>query len=245
MDVTKGGSAHAVSLFLQPATAGTVWHMILALLSDQSAEHVDPELRVIELLGRPRPRIAYVPSASDSTREYYNRARLHYKMLGADLAVYCDLGDEFDERVVATALRCDAIHLSGGRTACFLATIIARGFSSQLREYARGGGAIIGVSAGGIVLTPSIVTASDSQGPQGVDPENRSGLGLVPFLFVPHLPTDVSRRTQLSNIAAAHPEYLVLGCSDGEGIVVRDTAIEMFGDIVVGGNLGSMRPDWT
>jgi peptidase E len=78
------------------------------------------------------------------------------------------------------------INLSGGNTFRFLKSIKERGAESRLVEYARNGGILIGVSAGAMILTPSIESAFICGDVNTVGLSDLEGLELVSFFFDPH-----------------------------------------------------------
>lgn len=211
--------------------------MLLALHSDQLDNRQDIDRRLVQLLAKDRPRFAFVPSASDTTRRYFADRRTYYAKLGVDLAEYCDLGDEYDELAIERAFGCDAIHLSGGNTFAFLAAIHHRNLGPRLTKYAGGGGALVGVSAGAILMTPTILTASICGDQDHWSTEDASGLGLVRFDFIPHVSRIGDPQRVVSEYATQHPDRLVVGCSDGEGVLINGNRTEFFGNLTIG--LGS------
>jgi dipeptidase E len=185
------------------------------LYSDQEVpgnERIDV-LWLAGLRGR-QVRIGYVPSASDSTRRYFDRKREYYSQYGVRDFVYFDLNKEHRPELLPELLSCQAIHLSGGDPFQFNDAIRRRGFSRVLRKYHLDGGILLGVSAGGIVLTPSIEISHLFYRSRAKRPE---AAGLVPFHFLPHLNRRAASLKQLRDFSAR------LGCTvyavkDGDGI---------------------------
>ncbi|WP_427914851.1 Type 1 glutamine amidotransferase-like domain-containing protein [Ramlibacter sp. MMS24-I3-19] len=196
----------------------------LALLSELT-EHQDATIsdRLMRLLGVERPRIAYLASQPDPYRVYFEQARSCYKHLGADLAVYLDSETVPGGGGSGSLIGCDAVHLSGGNTYSFSTWLSGAGLFQCLRQFAADGGALIGVSAGAILITPCIDTASLCG-----DVADRAGghetLGLVPFGFLPHwVPGQ-----RLPAGALSHPIY---ACTDGAGVIVDGATIEAHGHV--------------
>ncbi len=187
-------------------------------------------------------RIGYVPSASDSTRRYFDRKREYYSQYGIRDFVYFDLNKEYRPELIPELLSCKAIHLAGGDPFQFNDAIRRRGFSPILRKYHQDGGILLGISAGGIVLTPSIEISHLFYRSRTKRPE---ATGLVPFHFLPHYNRRVASREQLEEFSAR------LGCtiyvvSDGGGIAVLDGRMAMMGDVLtIGGRdcLSRTEPD--
>ena len=145
--------------------------------------------------------------------------------------VYFDLDHEYDAKMTDRLLACDAIHLSGGNTYRFLHSVRKRRFGPVLREYAMQGGALIGVSAGSILMTPSIRTAGLYPDDNSDGLTNLSSLDLVGFEFFPHL--DRERWTKaLLDYSAHNDGRLVYACRDGDGIIVSGDEMQLFGNIL-------------
>lgn len=205
----------------------------LALYSDQIIAANQPiDHALIELLGKPQARIGYIPSSSDPARHYFLPKQRYYQQYGLDLCVYAELDDAFDPQLVDAVFACDAIHLSGGNTFYFLYWLQRRGLLERMRHYAQHSGVLIGTSAGAILMTPCIDIAllcGDQLYPLLMD---QAGLGLVDFAFVPHLDDTAKEEQAIQGYASTH-KCLVYGCRDGEGIIVRDTHLQLFGNIRV------------
>lgn len=112
----------------------------------------------------------------------------------------------------------DGLHLSGGQTLHFLTLLREQKLVSQLRTFAHRGGVLAGVSAGAIILTPTIETAQ-YVGDEFTDaPEDLTALGLVDFHFWPHYGD--------SDQGAADHQAQQLGAAlhvarDGSGVIVE------------------------
>jgi dipeptidase E len=173
-------------------------------------------------------RIGYIPSASDSTRRYFDRKREYYAQYGIRDFVYFDLNKEHRPELLPELLACQAIHLSGGDPFQFNDAIRKRGFGSVLRKYHEGGGILLGISAGGIVLTPSIEISHLFYRSRTKKPE---AAGLLSFHFLPHFNRRVASLEQLKEFSAR------LGCTvyavgDGDGIEVKGELVTTVGAVL-------------
>lgn len=101
-----------------------------------------------------KPKIGYIASAPDPQRKYYQQTQQLYSELNADMTVYLELELAFDQQTLESLFACDVIHLSGGDTQRFLQAIKQRRLIESLVAFALNGGAIVGVSAGAMLLTP-------------------------------------------------------------------------------------------
>ena len=115
---------------------------------------------LLSLLADSSLQIGYIPSASDTTRRYFQRVQEHYRDLGLYDVEYFDLGTEFsaepNSEALSRLLSCAVVHLSGGDTTEFLALLQRRNFLSVLRRYVNNGGILLGVSAGAMLMCPDI-----------------------------------------------------------------------------------------
>lgn len=173
-------------------------------------------------------RLGYIPSASDSSRRYFDRKREYYSQYGVRDFIYFDLNKEYRPELLPELLSCQAIHLSGGDPFQFNDAIRKRKFAPVLRKYHEAGGILLGVSAGGIVLTPSIEISHLFYRSRTKKPE---AAGLVSFHFLPHFNRRVASLEQLKEFSAR------LGCTvyaarDGDGIEYRRDSVAIVGTVI-------------
>ena len=199
----------------------------LVLYSDQIPPITDPiDDRLFGMLP-PSPKIGYLPAGPDPDRSWFQSRQAHYGRRNATLSFF-GLENDFDPSRMEELLASDAIHLSGGNTFQFLYWLRERGMSEPLKRYAQTGGVLIGVSAGAILMTPSVQTSylcGDAPFP-GLD--DLTGLALVEFACVPHY------RGPTPELQAFADRFLgpIYAVPDGAGIVVEGDSIELFGDVI-------------
>lgn len=184
--------------------------------------------RFLELVNKEKPKLTYIPSASDSTRRYYQEKETYYKRYGIKDLLYFDLNKEYDPSLIDELLSCDAIHLSGGDPFQFLGSIRKRKFGPVLRKYHQGGGILLGISAGAIVLTPSINISHVFYKSRT---DQHQAVGLVDFHFLPHWNQREDRLEAVKRFSREN-QATVYACNDGDGMVIRDGKIELVGDVV-------------
>lgn len=184
------------------------------------------------LIGQPNPRVGYIPSCADPRRAFFETCQADYRELGMDLSVYFELDVDYQPEKLEALLACSAIHLSGGNTYHFLYWLRQRGMLAVLRKYVADGGVLIGVSAGAILMTPSIAITNvyNDQPYPGEKMADLSALGLVDFAFLPHMnhlaaPNMILQ--EYSNLLQS-PVY---GCNDGDGIITNGDDVQFFGSI--------------
>lgn len=187
--------------------------------------------RMLDLLGKKKPVVGYIPSSSDPDRIWFSECKVFYSRYDIDLDLYFGLGQAYDSPTLDLLFSCDAIHLSGGNTFQFLQRLKVRGLLKPLRQYVLNGGVLIGVSAGSIIMTPNIRASllCGDEPVQGVS--DYSGLGLVDFAFVPHFGVPNVGLPELIEYSKTF-RTTVYGCPDGSGIVIDGDQIECIGEIV-------------
>lgn len=197
------------------------------LYSDQViAANAKVDQHLLKLLGPARRRIGYIPSGPDPARVFFNEKRSYYAQYGLELSLFHDLDIAGHP---SELFACDAIHLSGGNTTGFLARLRCSGLLEPLKDWAARGGILIGTSAGAILMTPTIAVDAlfSDQRPETVaEPE---ALDLLPFEFFPHF--DDRYVPELLRYSRLTPRPII-GCADGEGIVVRAGKITPVGHLV-------------
>jgi dipeptidase E len=200
----------------------------LALFSDQQhcANRAIDE-RLLRLIGVQAPLVGYVSSASDPDRTYFEACRERYAGMGVDLCCYVDELNCGSEEVLNELLACDAIHLSGGNTFSFLGWLQRSRLLYSLAAFARSGGVLIGVSAGAILMTENVDSATLCGDVKDPSVLKQQGLALVPFSFWPHF--DPLNSTVSAEALAGLPSP-IYACPDGSGLVVEGSSIERFGN---------------
>lgn len=165
--------------------------------------------RMLELTGRVRPQLLYLPTAMGDTHariaEFYEWSRTleaerdHLRLFGVP--------DDPPGRIVAA----DAILVSGGNTANMLAIWRVHGVDLALRQAWERGTVIGGHSAGANCWFEACVT--DSFGPE-LRPM-RDGLGLLPGSFCPHYDGEADRRPTFTRLVRERLLPPGIACDDG------------------------------
>jgi dipeptidase E len=215
--------------------------MKLALLSDPSSVNgLQAIKQVLAAQQKAVAKVGYIASGPEPDRHYFRQTQVLYNNLSARLECYLELETEFDEGALVELLSCDVIHLAGGDTFRFLKGLQHRGLISHLQEYARTGGALIGVSAGAMIMTPSIESAVLCGDSNDVGLETLSALSLVPFHFMPHLPvrhiTPVDFISELREKGVEFNETLyeqLYLCRDNAAVILVDGQIEELGELLL------------
>jgi len=183
-----------------------------------------------------KPKIAYIPSQSDSTRKYFNQKVEWYKQFDIEGLFYFDIDQEYKEEDTQELLSCDAIHLSGGNTYYFLNSLKKRGLISKLQNFVAQGGVLIGVSAGSIVMSQTIAATTideDLGGDQNtIELKDFSAIGLNDFEFFPHFNKDNPEIVKRIKEYSIKSKSTIYTWKDGDGIIVDGDNMRFFGQVL-------------
>jgi len=203
----------------------------LVLHSEQVEGRLEMEEVFLSFLHGKKPKVGYIPSqADDKDRTWFNKKCKWYAQFGITKILYFDIDKEYNKEKENELFSCDAIFLSGGDTYYFLNSLINIGFLQKLRDYIKNGGILMGVSAGSIIMTPSIeiVTLHDKN---EIGLKDFSALALVDFEFFPHL--NVNEDKYLSDLVAYSRinNRVIYACRDGDGIIVNGDTLQFIGEV--------------
>lgn len=187
-------------------------------------------------------RMSYIPFIEEGSKPYYQRFVRRYERFGAT-HFECVPPDRPELLTEGQARRCaertllesDIIYLSGGNTFTFLHHLRRSGLLSVLDRFARRGGVLAGLSAGGILMTPNIGLAGypdfdRDENEVGLSKRAEKSLGLVHFEFFPHYRQSARYREALQTYSAC-TGVPVYACRDGSGIVVEGDRFTAHGEV--------------
>lgn len=178
-----------------------------------------------------RLKLTYIPFCSDDSEIFFRRIMRRYRSHGVEqfFCLNVDNGPTHEE--MAEALRSDIIYLAGGNTFYFLKYLRKSGMLKKLAEFAKRGGVLAGLSAGGLIMSPTVRLAADEGlGPDEneVELKNFKGMGLFRFEFSPHYePTKRMRNAHLAYSKTT--KYPVYAVEDGGGIIIEGKKISRIG----------------
>jgi dipeptidase E len=150
---------------------------------------------VLDLSGKPRPRICFVPTASGDSSMYITR--FYEAFVGRAEASHLGLFGRPRTDTAAVLAAQDIVYVGGGNTANMLAVWRVHGVDRMLRAAWERGVILTGVSAGMICWFEAGVT--DSFGPLAA---LRDGLGILPGSGLPALRR---REGPPADLSAARP----------------------------------------
>jgi dipeptidase E len=208
--------------------------MKLVLYSGYAEANEPLDRAALRLTGKKNPRFLFIPSASHIPEFEYEYVKETYGALGVTRIYLLNLDRPYSisdaERLVKSA---DIIYLSGGNTFYFLKSIRRHHFDRLLTKFVQDGGVLAGLSAGSIIMTPTIATASYpkfDRDENTVGLRNLDALNLVNFDYFPHYnhEPEYARELKKQSLLIKRPIY---GVSDGGGIIVEPDRLSFFGDV--------------
>ena len=168
---------------------------------------------LLELTGRDRPRVCFIPTASGDDPTYV--AAFYRAYAGVAEASDLPLFARRAGSVLELLKRQDLIYVGGGNTANLLALWRVHGVDIALREAFGRGTILAGLSAGAICWFEG--GSTDSFGPLA---PLHDGLGLLAGSFCPHYDGEPERRPTLPRfLAAGLPAGFA--CDDGAALHFR------------------------
>jgi dipeptidase E len=191
------------------------------------------DLRLMSMCGISSPRMAYVPYSYYESEVHFRDFVAQYRPYGVERFLQFPVDVPVGQALKHEAFSCEVIHLSGGNTFYFLNSLRKSGLIGEFKRFVSRGGILTGLSAGAILMTPDIHTASFPKFDRDDNDEgikNLKALGLVNFHFFPHYRNSRRYDDELRRFSrrAKGPLY---ACPDGTGIVVTDNEVAFVGKI--------------
>jgi dipeptidase E len=185
----------------------------------------------LELVGKPRPKVTYIPSCSIDGEWEFKEFVDDLKFFGVTKFMYFPVDLPFDQVMLNEALSSDMIYLSGGNTYYFLYWLRRSRMLQRLKQYALDGGVLTGLSAGAIIMTPNIRTAGFphfDRDDNEIGLKNEKSLGLVSFEFFPHYRNSKRYDHALAKMSRIMDRPLYAS-PDGSGIGIDGERITFIG----------------
>jgi dipeptidase E len=185
----------------------------------------------IQLTGKKYPRIAYIPACSFDAEVDFKDFVYQFASYDITQFIYFPIDIPFDRVLMKEVLKSDVIHLSGGNTFYFLNSLRKARMLDELHSFVMNGGVLTGLSAGAILMTPSIHTAGFPSFDRDINEEgikNLAALNLVPFEIFPHYKNSKRYDLELKNysLSSRRPLYAL---PDGSGLIMSDNMLSFVG----------------
>ncbi len=185
----------------------------------------------LDLVENSNPTFTFIPTSSyDGENEFQDFVE-QWQRFGVTRFIYFPVDIPQDRVLMKEVFNSDMIHMGGGNTFYFLKYLRHFGYLEFLREYAQMGRVLTGLSAGAIMMTPSIRSAGFpsfdcDDNDEGL--KNLKSLGLVKFEFFPHYKNSIryDRELMEQSLKAKHPLFAL---PDGSGIVRNNEQLTFIG----------------
>jgi cyanophycinase len=195
---------------------------------------VEVDRGLLAATGRPRPRVAILPTASmpdgeDVFQRWAAMGVQHFSALGAEVepVLVRDRGGAGDEAFVQAVGEADLIYLSGGKPGFLLSTLSGTRLATVIIEAHQRGAVVAGCSAGAMVLGGRVPGLRGRVMPWPI--RWRHGLGLVPGAAVlPHYDSWPEPFAALMALQAPRG-VAVIGIDEDTAIIGRDGSWQVHG----------------
>lgn len=188
-------------------------------------------LRALELTGVKSPKLTLIPSSSYDAEDDFRFFVQEFSKLGVQKFMHFCVDIPNTKTVLYEAMKSDLIFLGGGNTFYFLKHLKKAGMFAHFSKFLKRGGVLCGLSAGAIVLTPHVHTATFPHFDCDENPwdmKNLSAMRLVNFEFFPHYKN--SKRYDAELLHHSKKSKIPLyACPDGGGIVIENQQISFCG----------------
>jgi dipeptidase E len=179
--------------------------------------------------------LTYIPYMEEGAELFFTRAMRRYRSAGIERFYTLEPNRRPHPSEIKILLQSDVIYLAGGNTYTFLHHLRSSGLLPVLKRFANQGGVLAGLSAGAILLTPTISLAGipsydvDENEVGLTAPAELKALDLVPFEFSPHDTKSNQRQRELleHSTASGNP---IFSMRDGAGLVVEGKRVTAIGE---------------
>ena len=199
--------------------------MKLALYSGgHDFENLGMDKALLDAIGKKNPKFAFIPSCSYLSHLEFREFVSQYRKHKVKKFIHFPIDTPFSSVMKEEVFSGDVIHLSGGNTFYFLKHLRKSKMLSELKKFAERGGVLTGLSAGAIIMTKNINTASFPSFDRDENEDNvknLKGMGLVNFEFFPHYKNSTRYDRELLSYSKTSKRQ-IYACPDGSGIVMNE-----------------------
>jgi dipeptidase E len=194
-------------------------------------QNVKLDEALLKLVKSPSPQISYIPACSYMSESEFLEFVIQYEKFNIHNILHFPVDVPYTEVLLKQVLKSDIIHLSGGNTYYFLKHLRHTGMLKELKKYVASGGILTGLSAGAIMMTPTIMLAGIPSFDCDENDEhlrNLKAMNLVDFEFFPHYKNSNRYDAELKKYSR-QIDIPIFACPDGSGIIVNDSELSFVG----------------
>jgi dipeptidase E len=171
-------------------------------------------------------KLCFVPAQQEGSEQEFHQIKKDFKIkLKYNSVVFSPLESLTTSEVKENIINSDVLFLGGGNTFDFFENLQKKKLFSTLKKFLKEGKLIVGLSAGGILLTPSLMMAcypSKDADEYNSNLKNLKGFNLLPFEVCPHYKNSAQMNKDLTTYSALH-DLPIYGIRDGGFISLDDT----------------------
>jgi len=198
---------------------------------DEEDNYLLDKSLITNLVNTKQVQMTFVPSSSYMSHLDFREFIKQYKKHGVERFIHFPVDVNFTEVLKKEAFSSDIIHLSGGNTYYFIKSLREANLMSEFRDFVNKGGILTGLSAGAIIMTPTIMTASFPPFDCDENEDNvrsMKGMGLVGFEFFPHY-RNSKRYDQYLLEYSRKVKRPIYASPDGAGVIVNHEKVTFSG----------------
>lgn len=199
------------------------------LLTSTGLTHPEITNTFLELLDKTpsESKVGFVPVAAVTEDEklYVEESKIELSKLGIKEII--DINFKEKDQNICPSL--DALYVCGGNTFHLMNEINKSNFAEVIKQFINSDKLFLGVSAGTIIVTPSIgIAAVEPADKNDVGLTNFSGLGIVDFEISPHVPEIVPyENVEKYALSIKNKIYAI---SDMTAIKIQGDNLEVIGE---------------
>jgi len=179
------------------------------------------------------PLFVFIPADSYDGESGFRDVVARFRKIGVKRFLYFPIDIPFDNVLYQEILKADIFFLGGGNTYYFIKNLREKKLLRVLKNQSRLGKTIAGVSAGAILMTPTIESASYpkfDRDENDDDVTNMKAMGLVSFEFFPHYKNSERYDNELKKQSRKLP-YPLYALPDGSGVIKHKEKMTFVGKV--------------
>lgn len=189
---------------------------------DEEDNYQLDQFLIKKLTNKRKLKMTFIPSSSYMSHLDFRDFVYQYQAHNVEQFIHFPVDVHFTEVLKKEAFSADIIHLAGGNTYYFLATLRRAKLFNDLKKFINRGGILTGLSAGAIIMTPEIQTAGFPPFDCDENEDNITdlrALNLVNFEFFPHY-RNSKRYDQYLLEYSLKSKRKIYASPDGSGVIV-------------------------
>ena len=191
-------------------------------LLGKTLHHLPKPLALNKIVCIPTAANVYLPE----NRIWQTEEMEVFRNAGAVLDIF-DIAGKTPQQVAQKLEQSDIVYVTGGNSFYLLEHMQRSGVAAPLKALFKRGGVYIGTSAGAVVVSEDIGYITPMDEPYMAKLASTKGLGLVPYLIVPH--THHPKFGPLARQIFAKPPIgqNLIGLTDNQALLVSGTVTEL------------------